>query len=428
MNYQTNMHKSFRSLLLLGIIVSHTICSQSQNFWQQLNTPDAVQIFDVEVNDTGHIFLASGNQPWGTGGVYRSLDNANSWEKVGLADRIVYSLHIDQFGHIYAGGGNWICKSLDNGNSWDTLYHPYSNVVVIKHGFDSVVLAGGFTEYAIMRSGDYGATWDTVLSLPPSNPMHTERIKDFLFSENGVIFAGCHDNFGVNSGVYKSTDYGITWDFFGLPVISIFSLAFDTGGDLLAGTLATGIYRYDFTTGNWNLLENYLSVEEIIVNQYNDIYLACSQFPYSLGGVKVSYDNGQTFEYINSGLNEYDINDFAIDPNGHLLASNYTPGELYISFDPITHSNSDQFSNHPSSLRCVPNPTNDIACVHFDNYNSKSLSCKINLYTLDGKLIESFSGIERFPYQLNMFGKPAGVYIVQLIFCNNIIVSKIIKY
>ncbi len=111
------INKQFQKLyifLLFGLAVSYTNYSYSQDFWQQLNTPEDAKIIDISVNDSGHIFLAVANEPWGIGGVYRSIDNASTWTIVGMANGNIYSLHIDQFGHIYAGGSGWITKSMNN--------------------------------------------------------------------------------------------------------------------------------------------------------------------------------------------------------------------------------------------------------------------------------------------------------------------------
>ena len=399
----------FCSFVFIIFYNSLSSISFSQNFWQQLNSPDSVKINCVEVNDSGYIFLGCSNVFEGKGGVYRSVDHALTWERVGLANTYVFSLTIDQDDNLYAGN-QYINKSYNNGNTWLKLFPPTPtpNVIALRTGYDSIVLAGSWVDPAIIRSGDFGATWKVV---DTCDPFAWQNFRDFAFSYDGVIYAGSSNPENGDYGLYSSVDFGQTWNYFGFNEC-IQSLAFDNNNRLLVGTLATGLYRYDFQSSQWSLLLPNHTINDIIVSSDNRIFLACDGLPNANGGAMVSNDDGNNFNYINSGLFDEYLTDFTIDEQGYLLACVYSDGHLYRSVDQIITNINKINESLSTSLTNSPNPFKDFTILNFTLNGKINSQVAISVYGSDSKLYHQSAGIINFPLKLNTLNWPSGIYIV----------------
>jgi ligand-binding sensor domain-containing protein len=73
-----------------------------------MNTGLTKKVFDsVAINSSGHIFV-------GTGDIYRSTDNGESWTQIntGLTNKEILSLAINSSGHIFAGTSGGVFRSI----------------------------------------------------------------------------------------------------------------------------------------------------------------------------------------------------------------------------------------------------------------------------------------------------------------------------
>lgn len=193
-----------------------------------------------------------------TGGMWRSTDAGNSWEKMTQANEIQSVTALTQdirpgkeniwyYGTGELSGnsareagapfrGDGLFKSVDGGLTWQPLVSTQSepaefaspfqyvwDVTTDPNSTDDVVLAAVFG--GIVRSADGGETWQTVLGVDllnlPSNADLNNIVSNFYTdihrASDGTFYASIsdvtNDNTEVSTlgGVYKSTD-GISWD------------------------------------------------------------------------------------------------------------------------------------------------------------------------------------------------------------------------
>ncbi len=158
------------------------------------------------------------------GGVWKSVDRGRTWR---LLDDVLPNLRIgaiavDPFFHdrIFAGcgegyvawqgGAAWgrgIYASEDGGASWELLrstdqadFDYVFHIAFDPHTRD-VVFAS--TSSGIWRSGDYGVSWQRVLS----RPINTfSAMVECSATDPGLCYAGVE-----GAGVYRSTDHGVSW-------------------------------------------------------------------------------------------------------------------------------------------------------------------------------------------------------------------------
>lgn len=107
-----------------------------------------------------------------TGGIYYSEDNGQTWTKSDVRD-YWYSCFYESDGYIFAlGAGCRIGRSEDGGRTWDLL--NYSNAIkdyvpekaldgTVCYGIaslDGVLYVGDFSGGGVLRSDDFGETWE----------------------------------------------------------------------------------------------------------------------------------------------------------------------------------------------------------------------------------------------------------------------------
>jgi photosystem II stability/assembly factor-like uncharacterized protein len=196
-------------------------------------------------------------------GIYKSTDNAKTWQHVGLTDtgtvgRIVVHPKDPNIVYVASAGQEWVendmrglYKSTDGGKTWTQSLkisrRTGVNDVAMDPGDPNTLYAaawerqrrkwndprveGGFDESGIFKSTDAGKTWTRLTSgLPPAKV--TGRVGVAVAPSNPSVVYAFYDNYGcdpqgvgggrnpggsaatcpiVGNEVYRSNDKGATW-------------------------------------------------------------------------------------------------------------------------------------------------------------------------------------------------------------------------
>lgn len=219
-----------------------------------------------------------------------------SWNKKDLYGgdvRVIYA----ENNIIYAGTANGgLYYSLNNGSNWiyfDFGVHTVRSIVVLP---SDLVLAG--TDKGLFYKPFSGGSGGLALV---ENPV-TALIRNL----NGDIYAG------TGSGVYKSTD-GINWIFSGIVSSTIRSLAV-INGNIYAGTSGQGIYRSTNNGTTWSFFGLGTTYVRSIKEHTNG-----NIFAGTWGGVQ-RYNGSQ---WVAAGLQGLDVPDISIDINGNIYAATW---------------------------------------------------------------------------------------------------------
>ena len=253
------------SKVYVGMYGSLITTTDGVNWYDASNgLSTACIVWDIAINPvTPTIVYAA--QRWGSTdemGVYRSVDGGSNWVRAssGITDTDVTALAVDpnapqivyagtQQGNLFRsadGGDSWSWSSngiiIQSGSPaiWDIVPDPRTpGVVYLAHGNDGVSAQGG-----IYKSTDYGLTWKRVLEghdpgalvLDPLNP-------------EGLITASWNDY------LYRSEDGGETWSVYDADAFTgyryIQALAVGPSGSgwrLYAGTAMNSIWQRDIYT------------------------------------------------------------------------------------------------------------------------------------------------------------------------------------
>ena len=416
-------------VLIIPIMIFSSVLF-AQDFWQRINTPDSLTLTSVLVDSEGSIYISCWNNFY-KGGVYRSDDNGLTWIKKNNGFPVsaypILSLDKDNYGTIYAGTISRIYKTNNKGENWEFCYQtPFyaENYNTIRCGFDSVIIAGGENNEAIVRSGDHGQTWKSVLDL--SHPTWFEAITDVQFGPDGVIYACSRIMLQNYPGmIYASYDQGRNWQVFDTADYPV-ALGFDVEGRLLRGEFGLGLYRYDFMLKEWeHILNDESSPQSILTIPDGKIFLACDNQPTNIGGVLLSENDGNTFNYINSGfgLSNY-AKEFAFDQAGKLLVVN---GYLFRSRDTILTENQNAILNQ-AVLKVYPNPFQNKITFLFPSTRIITYPSIVKIYNAEGLLVHKGALNAGREYIWDAREFPLGLYLVKISNDKSTSTAKVLHY
>ncbi|MEO8230710.1 MAG: T9SS type A sorting domain-containing protein [Ignavibacteriota bacterium] len=310
-------------LSLLTTVFTLEISAQTPQ-WQFMGLAGE-EIYDIAVDDSGNVFVAS----WT--GVFKSTDNGVSWafKNNGLQIGDIYKLFIDYEGNIYLCGsanfpGYGLYKSTDGGENWigiaDTLNrnptNNFEDVTIIPNALGGIIYASNY--YGVYRSTDNGITWQSTNFTDPG-------ARNIGINTNGYMFFG--NATASWFGIYRSTDLGLSWERH--TFLGVSAMVYLRDGSILAGCYdpglgESGIYKTTNNGDTWfntNTFSGISSPSDFSLDKNNDIYVSYAGF-----AVYLSTNNGNS--WINYGLSGlgHSVICMAIDSSGYIWAGSHLDG------------------------------------------------------------------------------------------------------
>ena len=393
-----------RLFLILIFLTGFFSFSSGQDFWEQLDIPDSVELNDFTIDQNSIVFLGTNK------GIYKTEDDGENWLFCNFNNSST-DLSVSISNTIYVIGietpNAALYLSEDTGNTWQMINPGHLPVVRLITFSDSLIFytTGG----SIYKSIDRGYTWENVFT-----STGLEIFYDII-QKDGLLFGGAID-FILNDlgGVYQSNNQGDSWEQNGLIGYGISSLALDINDNLLAGSRLNyfGVYQSDDNGLSWNNLLAEHIITSIAVDSYGGIYAGCDS-DFGPEGVQFSNDNGISWIPLNSGLhNNASILKLIICPNNYIYASTTNPDYLYRSMNPIVkidESSTDQFS-----FALYPNPAKDILNIEISNQKSVISTTDFHIINLFGQRIYNYTCRLHFNnrIELNIEYLKPGVYVI----------------
>jgi photosystem II stability/assembly factor-like uncharacterized protein len=190
------------------------------------------------INSNDSVFAGSS---WGA--IFRSADDGAHWTEVHPnISYIVLTLTETPQGEILAGSGTGLYRSLDQGDSWELFGFPDSSITSVAVSRTNTILVSTDRGGHVFRSSDQGVSWELVSSGLPPNPRWYWLL---ILNSEDRLFAAV-----PNLGIYQSLDLGNSWQSCndGLTDTEVSAMGFDPEGYLYAGTVNGNIFRTSEST------------------------------------------------------------------------------------------------------------------------------------------------------------------------------------
>ena len=211
------------------------------NTWTMTGLPNNVQVLSIAVDPQNNANLFAG----GNNDLLRSTNNGESWTAVSLG-RDVTSLAIDpqDSQRMYAVANGQLHRSIDGGVSWAMLNYPGQDAtsVVIKSDDANTIYVSDY--YSLFISRDGGGSFIPASSLPETDYYNAPSLLQTDPRRSEALYLA------VGALVFISPDTGINWYPLsqGAPNLTITSLTVDAGEQLTLystyNNATGGIWRY----------------------------------------------------------------------------------------------------------------------------------------------------------------------------------------
>ncbi|NOY50857.1 MAG: exo-alpha-sialidase [Chlorobi bacterium] len=215
---------------------------------------------------------------------------------------------------------------------WEQLYFPDTadiKCISTNEAGDIFIGTGGNENDGLYRSTDFGETWDFVLNC------NNHGIISIDINPQGDIFIGKlgFDNFQA------SYDNGDTWTILNRPPYTtgnitkihcqgndtIYIGTWEDGGGLLSRSTDGGYSWDSLFLSQVNPGDH---ITDIVISSGGDIYLSIMGYFNNTGGVYRSVDNGNTWEFL--GLMNHQVGAMAINSNNEIFT-----GDWYTMLDEV---------------------------------------------------------------------------------------------
>lgn len=325
-------------LLLVSFLLSPA--SFSQYFWEFKQEGESVGApIDVEKYNPDNVYYGSEDI------IYKSTDAGETFSPLDTpvpnssAIKNIILNDDDPSEFLIAvrnknNGLNKILNTTDSGNTWnilvDSLTFSYFGIPMTPDPShpDTIYTMSAKT---FMRSTDFGNTWTPITdSVGCSTPCDIE-----VFQDTSIILIG--DN---GTGIFKSVDYGQTWEIVYNTISEIPTIAVDYRIPGVAWATKWGneggLLKSTDYGSTWQAISFFDSTNMwgINVSPNNSNYIVAGKY---LGGVMfISHDGGNSWVSAATGLNNYQVyivdsmNVYAAQGNGFwkLNSSGFLPVEL----------------------------------------------------------------------------------------------------
>lgn len=292
--------------------------------WTAANTGltnGTVSALAIASNGAGGTNLFAGTSG---GGIFLSTNNGVSWTPVdsGLTDTSVAKVRalvvttgaagtdsID----VFAGTDNGVFLSTDNGTSWTLIRDGLTTHNVLSLIGSGTIVYAGTEGGGVFFSYNDGTTWtwtEADSGLTNMNVSSLSAINEIVVSDLGAILNVVYLYAGTPTGIFLSTDEGVSWTQVdsGLINTNVLALASSASGrHLFAGTFGSGVFVSSDNGTSWAQASNGLAnsdVKSLVAfpssGGSGPVSLLASTY---YGGVSLSTDGGTSWTASNSRTN-----------------------------------------------------------------------------------------------------------------------------
>jgi len=194
-----------------------------------LSTSLPSEVHTMMVDRKGRLFVGSGGH-----GVFTLISEDKEWKQNSLSYSSVQCFTIGSSDEMYAATNNGMFRSMDEGDTWHKIDIPNIYIFSLVSDFNGRLFAGTWGG-KLYRSDNKGKSW----------------VSFDLGTQDSIIRTMCIDKAGniivgaCKGGLFQSKDGGATWKSVnnGLNDVSVRSIAVGFKGDVFVGTTNGLVFR-----------------------------------------------------------------------------------------------------------------------------------------------------------------------------------------
>jgi len=310
----------------------------------------------IQGEATSVLVLRDGTLLAGAYGIFRLINGESQWTRVDarLGIILVNSMCADSSGNVYAGAGLQVLRSTNSGSNWSVAFSNSSRIWSLATSENGNIFVGTYGS-GVYRSSDVGLTWASVYTEQPYCIVYS-----LLTMKNGFVFVGRSDG-----NIARSTNNGTSWEKIAHIPPAVWSLSEDGNDNIFAGT-----------------------------NQ----------------GVFQSADLGKTWSQMTQ-LNNHSVRSLKFDESGFLYAG-MDFGGVFRSSTTVRRPQPDQYLLQQN----FPNPFNAGTVIEFSLTKADRIA--IDVFNILGQHVGSVLNKElgpgTFKLPWNPINLPSGIYIYRL--------------
>lgn len=293
-------HSIMKKIIFLAFLSCCTFVHQtafSQNSWTQVEGPYATTSVNALIVYDTTLYASS------TCGISKTTISINNWQ-IKSSNKI--SSYTQKGDSLYIISNGLQLVSLQSPNYYAT---PISNWTLDAISHSDSCLYGSFSPAGFMKSPDFGNTWnyysnglpkDTNYMPVPPYTYYTYNIPTIATTTN-YIFCG------TKKGVFRSDASINLWSPLtnGIPSTLVTDLY--SFNDSIYAATGNSLYRSTNFGNSWTLQYQSLSPVTCFIKNNSTLYVGTAN-----NGIEYSNDNGTTWNQINNGLPDLQIQSLAL--------------------------------------------------------------------------------------------------------------------
>ncbi len=331
------------------------------------------------------------------GGVFKSTNNGNDWEYIGLIDYPLNCSAADQNGCLHIGGSGVVFRSTDLQNFEKQTQPGAMSITVLDTA--NVFYSNGFGD--IYRSTDSGQNWSL------SHLGGGVEFDRCVIDKQGRIYAANREN------IIYSDDKGNTWSNTSFNIWRPLCIGVNSKNEIYVGTF-DGLYKSSDRGISWEKIydSSTLIADRIFIDSKDNIYFIANDFK-----AYYTMDLGKTWAQLRVGLNDLYVACIEEDADGHLLVGT-DQGGVFRSKESIITSveNKKEVPNSIFLYQNYPNPFNPSTTISYSIPQKSFVELKV--YDLLGREILILVNGEKLAgkYEVQFDGKElsSGIYFYKL--------------
>ena len=343
-------------------------------------------------------------------GIYVSTNKGVSWSRAnnGLTSYNVLALTTTNSNAFVSLSNSKVFRSNNNGTTWtlSSTGLPAPAAIMKSDSLRVIAITTGlqYTPPALLQTINNGSNWTMV-------PVSGFNVNDMtaLGLKNQYIYVGT-----TNGNLFRTNNNGVNWQNISttLPSAKITAIL-PVDSLIYVGIEGQGVYKSNNSGSTWTQVNAGITNNSIkdIIMQNSMLYAATWG-----GGVFTSNNFGASWTTFNANLD-------------NLYVSNLTGDavKIYAGTDAGAYSHSIliigiQKQTNPVSVNIYPNPGSGI--FYFTNLMHEKIQLKI--YDVTGKLIYNYEGSATETSNVDLSGKPKGIYFLNLQTKSEMIIKKIV--